>query len=108
MNQKKVLIIDDEKSLVETIRTRLEQVGFSVRVLYEGLGALEVIREMLPDVILLDIGLPGRDGNLLPFRRELPSDQPRQLCLVLCQHPWRRPEIPSPGGNKAAQRIRPP
>lgn len=58
----KILIVDDEKNIVELIRLYLEKEGFTVLCAYDGNEALTVFRENMPDIIILDIMLPGMDG----------------------------------------------
>jgi DNA-binding response OmpR family regulator len=62
MSAKKVLIIDDEVDLVETIRFPLELEGFQVLAAYNGEEGLNQARSENPDLILLDLMLPKLDG----------------------------------------------
>jgi DNA-binding response OmpR family regulator len=62
MNPKKILIVDDEVDLVETIRFPLEMEGYHVLVSYNGEDALNQARKENPDLILLDLMLPKLDG----------------------------------------------
>jgi two-component system alkaline phosphatase synthesis response regulator PhoP len=62
MGQKKILVVDDEADLVETIRFPLEMEGFNVLVSYNGEDALNQARKENPDLILLDLMLPKLDG----------------------------------------------
>ncbi len=62
MSQKKILVVDDELDLVETIRFQLETEGFNVISAYNGEDALNLARTENPDLILLDIMLPKLDG----------------------------------------------
>lgn len=59
----KVLIIEDELSLQETLRLNLELEGYKVDALASGTNAIEHIRHSSPDLILLDIMLPGISGT---------------------------------------------
>jgi DNA-binding response OmpR family regulator len=61
MESKRILVVDDEKDYVHTIRYFLEMNGYSVLVAHDGNGALEQAKEM-PDLILLDIMMPGMGG----------------------------------------------
>ena len=58
----RILVVDDLAASAETLMTLLEMEGFEVRVAHEGHAALEIAREWRPDVVLLDIGLPGMNG----------------------------------------------
>jgi DNA-binding response OmpR family regulator len=62
MGQKKILIVDDEVDLVETLRFPLEMEGFNVLVSYNGEDALSQARKEKPDLIILDLMLPKLDG----------------------------------------------
>ena len=57
-----VLAIDDNGDTAMTLKTMQTLEGFSCTVAYDGESGLAQARELLPDVILLDIGLPGMDG----------------------------------------------
>ena len=59
---KKILIIEDELALQETLRYNLEKEGYRVQVEGDGEKALKLARDMQPDLILMDIMLPGLDG----------------------------------------------
>jgi DNA-binding response OmpR family regulator len=59
---RKILVVDDEPVLVETIAYNLEQAGFQVTTATDGSSGLEVARREKPDLIILDIMLPEMDG----------------------------------------------
>jgi two-component system alkaline phosphatase synthesis response regulator PhoP len=59
---RKVLVVDDEASIVELIRFNLEKEGYEVVEAYDGVEALRVVRAESPDLIILDLMLPGIDG----------------------------------------------
>jgi len=58
----KILIVDDEKPIAEILRYNLEQEGFSVLLAYDGEEALRLAQAERPDLLLLDIMLPKKDG----------------------------------------------
>jgi len=62
MNKKRILVVDDEKNIVELIRMNLERSGFETIPAYTGREALDEIDKSLPDLILLDLMLPDIDG----------------------------------------------
>jgi DNA-binding response OmpR family regulator len=62
MSPKKILIVDDEVDLVETIRFPLELEGFQVLAAHNGEEGLNQARSENPDLILLDLMLPKLDG----------------------------------------------
>ena len=61
---KKVLIVDDEKTLVKALKFNLEKEGFQIDAAYDGREAVEKINdpEQKYDLIILDLMLPGIDG----------------------------------------------
>jgi PAS domain S-box-containing protein len=60
--KKTILVVDDDKSLVKSIKYQLEHRGYSTYVAYDGKDALETIRKHRPDLILLDIIMPVMNG----------------------------------------------
>ncbi len=58
----KILVVDDDKKIVRLIKSYLEQAGFTVLTAYDGETALHTIRREKPDLALLDLMLPDRDG----------------------------------------------
>lgn len=59
---KKILVVDDEPEIVKLVRAYLEQAGFSVVTAAEGQEALAVFRHEYPNLVILDLNLPGMDG----------------------------------------------
>jgi signal transduction histidine kinase len=64
----RILVVDDNEDAAELLAASLEAVGHTVRVAHDGPAALEVAAELVPDVALLDIGLPVMDGYELARR----------------------------------------
>jgi len=62
MKAYKILIVEDDEDIVETVRYCLEVKGFVVEVAYDGLNALRMARKNRYDLMLLDIMLPGKNG----------------------------------------------
>jgi len=62
MSNKRILVVDDEMDLVETVRFALELEGYDVLVAYNGEDGLNQARKENPDLILLDLMLPKLDG----------------------------------------------
>lgn len=62
MSQTKILVVDDEADLVETIQFALELEGYNVLVASNGEEGLNMARQEKPDLILLDLMLPKLDG----------------------------------------------
>jgi CheY-like chemotaxis protein len=60
--QSKILVVDDESSLVQLCQIVLQEAGYQVRGAYSGRQALRMITEEIPDLVLLDVMMPGMDG----------------------------------------------
>jgi DNA-binding response OmpR family regulator len=58
----KILIVEDEPALVDTLEYTLTRQGYTVSVATDGLKALDVAREVQPELVVLDVMLPGMDG----------------------------------------------
>ena len=59
----KILVVDDEKPIADILKFNLEKEGYEVICAYDGDQAIEMAEAENPDLILLDIMLPGKDGN---------------------------------------------
>lgn len=59
---KKILVVEDEPSLVFTLRDTLESEGYDVTVVTDGAKAIDKVKELDPDLMLLDLMLPGMSG----------------------------------------------
>ena len=62
MEKKKILLVEDEKDLVETVTLRLEAAGYEIIPAYDGREGLEKAKREKPDLIILDLMLPKMDG----------------------------------------------
>jgi two-component system KDP operon response regulator KdpE len=70
--RRKILVVDDEERMVRFIRLNLEHDGFLVSEAFDGKKALQQLREEAPDLILLDVMMPGLDGfEVLQMIREV-------------------------------------
>ena len=72
----KVLVVDDNRDIVDTLVILLESTGNEARVAYDGLEAVRLAEQHRPDVILLDLGLPKIDGY--------------EACRRIREHAWGR------------------
>jgi len=68
---KTILVVDDEPRIAELARDYLEHAGFAVLLAHDGPTAISTARERRPDLVVLDLGLPGLDG--LDVTRQLRS-----------------------------------
>jgi len=78
---KRVLVVDDNRDAAESLGMLIEVMGSEVRVTFDGAKALEVAKEFAPDIVLLDIGMPGMDGYEVA-RRLRSSERGSEMTLV--------------------------
>jgi two-component system KDP operon response regulator KdpE len=82
-----ILVVDDEKRMVEFIRMNLELEGYRVSTAHNGLEALQRLRDDLPDLVLLDVMMPQMDGfETLQRIREV-STVPVMMVTVRGEEP---------------------
>jgi DNA-binding response OmpR family regulator len=62
MTKCKILVVDDDRNIVDLVRLYLERDGYRVLIAYDGLEALKLARQRRPDLIVLDLLLPEVDG----------------------------------------------
>ena len=62
MNQTSILVVEDEPSIAEVVSLYLRRAGYQVQVLADGSAALACMERQMPDLLILDIMLPGLDG----------------------------------------------
>ncbi|HLA15691.1 MAG TPA: response regulator transcription factor [Candidatus Limnocylindrales bacterium] len=62
MQPSRILVVDDEAPILELVRGYLEREGFAVEMATDGPSALDAVRSSAPDVVILDVMLPGLDG----------------------------------------------
>jgi DNA-binding response OmpR family regulator len=80
-----ILVVDDEDTIREVIRRYLERDGFAVREAADGYAALDAIRDEPPDLIVLDLMLPGVDGLTLTrqLRTQKTADERHRLPIIM-------------------------
>ena len=76
----RVVVVDDNVDAAESLADLLRLHDHDVRVAHDGLTGLETVRRYRPDVVLLDIGLPGMDGY--EVARRLRADNNHSMLLV--------------------------
>ncbi|MFQ6672426.1 MAG: response regulator [Candidatus Tectimicrobiota bacterium] len=82
---KKILVVDDEPSFCEVLRDLLEGNGYHVVEAHNGKEALKAYRRERPDVMLLDVLMPGRSG-LRTFRELRALDPEARVIMVSVLH----------------------
>ena len=83
-NKLKVLLVDDEKEFVESLSERLELRNLKAAVAYEGEQALQAVQADKPDVMILDLRMPGIDG--IEVLRKVKQSHPDMEVVILTGH----------------------
>jgi len=81
--RRRILVVDDNEDAADSLAMMLSLDGHEVRKAYTGAKALSCVRDFLPDVVLLDIGLPGMDGyEVARLIREEPNGEHVRLIAL--------------------------
>jgi DNA-binding response OmpR family regulator len=80
MNERRVLVVEDEQTIAESIAARLRAEGFTVDLAGDGPSAVESVRLNPPDLVVLDVMLPGFDG--LEVCRRIQADHPVPVLML--------------------------
>jgi DNA-binding response OmpR family regulator len=75
-----ILVVDDEPDIAGAIATRLRSVGYDVEVVHDGLKAVAVAAELRPDLVVLDLLLPGLDG--IEVCRRIQTERPVPVVML--------------------------
>lgn len=96
---RKVLLIEDEPNIAEAIRFLLTREGWQVETHAEGADALQVIRVASPDLVILDVMLPGKSGmEILRDLRELEDMQGLPVLMLTARGQTRDREMAENAG----------
>jgi two-component system cell cycle response regulator len=88
MSLKKILIIDDDRDLLLGLAARLKANRYQVVCAMDGAAGILLARQESPDLIILDLGLPGEDGILVLGRiRELPELMAIPVIVLTARSP---------------------
>jgi len=79
----RVLVVDDNRDAADTLAHLLSQAGAEVQVTYNGADALEQVEAFAPDVVVLDLGMPGMSGlDVARYIRKRPGSPPMLIALT--------------------------
>jgi len=84
MNKIKLLLVDDEENFVNTLAERMKMRDVPSKVVYSGEAALEVVKTQEPDVMVLDLRMPGIDG--MEVLRKVRATNPKVQIIILTGH----------------------
>ena len=86
----RILVVDDNEDAATTLGLLLELNGYEVEVAHDGPTALETAADFAPDLIFLDLGMPGMDGY--EVARKLSEDEPSHRATLVALTGWSQPE----------------
>ncbi|MGB6064369.1 MAG: response regulator [Desulfomonilaceae bacterium] len=84
MKEFKVLMVDDEEDFVKTLAERMQMRDLDSEVALSGEAALQVVEEQIPDVMVLDLKMPGIDG--MEVLRRVRTAYPQVQVVILTGH----------------------
>lgn len=87
----KVLLVDDEREFVQTLSERLQMRDLSTAVVYDGEQALSYLTEEEPEVMILDLRMPGIDG--VEVLRRVKKEHPKVEVIILTGHGTEKDEM---------------
>jgi twitching motility two-component system response regulator PilH len=83
MTMSKVLVVDDNRTYLEAFSSLLSESGLEVSTAMDGVEAMDIIRQQKPDVVVLDIVMPGMNGY--EVCREVKKDEStKHIRIVVC------------------------
>ena len=83
MTAKRILIVDDDQDLLRGLNIRLSAYGYKVSFATDAISAISAVREEEPDLVILDIGLPGGDGFMVMQRMSSLHHQANIPIIIL-------------------------
>jgi CheY-like chemotaxis protein len=84
LEPRRVLVVDDNQDIADGLGELLQTLGMETRVVYRGAAALDALSSFRPQVILLDIGMPGMDGYEVArqVRARFPVARPKLIAVT--------------------------
>ncbi len=86
----RVLIVDDNEAITKTFGWMLEMLGHEARVAQDGPTAIALARTFLPNVVILDVSMPGMDGY--EVCEKMRAEPEMANCIFISQTGWTQPE----------------
>ena len=93
MNKEKILIVDDEESIHLLYKEELEEEGYEVCSAMSGEDALKAFDAQEPDLVILDINMPGMDG--IEVLRQMKQKKPRVPVILSSAYPEYKQDLAS-------------
>jgi DNA-binding response OmpR family regulator len=80
VGERTILVVEDEATIASSVAARLRKEGFDVEIATDGASAVDRARSLLPDLVILDVMLPGLDG--LEVCRQIQKDRPVPVLML--------------------------
>ncbi len=80
---KTILVADDDRGHVSLLEAALKQKGYSVITAFDGPAALELAKSAKPDLIVLDVAMPGMDGDLVSMYLKAPDSPVKHIPIII-------------------------
>ncbi|MDL1966333.1 MAG: response regulator [Candidatus Desulfofervidus auxilii] len=90
MEEIKILLVDDEKEFVTTLAERLQMRDLNLNIALNGEQALKIVKDEIPDVMILDLRMPGIDG--IEVLRRVRKAYPEVKVIILTGHGTKKDE----------------
>ena len=91
MDKFKILLVDDEEEFVKSLSERLQLRDFDANLAYDGEQAMQLVTDEVPDVMVLDLKMPGIDG--MEVLRRVKKKFPKVQVIILTGHGSEKDEI---------------
>ena len=102
MNKNKILIVEDDQDMVRAMGVRLRAQGYNLAVARDAIYAISMARKENPDLIVLDLGLPGGDGfQVMERLKSLPDLMLVPVIVVTARDPKMNEELALQAGAYA-------
>jgi two-component system alkaline phosphatase synthesis response regulator PhoP/two-component system response regulator VicR len=81
--RKRILAVDDQRDIARLVQVLLERAGYEVTLAYDGVEGLAKVRELSPDLVILDVMMPGLTGfEVLRRLKEDPQTEPIPVIML--------------------------
>jgi len=89
----KILLVDDEEEFVNALSQRIKMRKLDSKIAYDGEQALQIVDDQVPDVMVLDLKMPGVDG--FEVLKSIKKNYPKVEVIILTGHGTKRDKIES-------------
>ena len=94
-SKRRVIVVDDERLIADTLATILNNAGYDARAVYSGEQLVELLESFQPEVLIADVVMPGMTGIQIPFLRSSVLYRQTSWILGRSGSSSRRPTVPA-------------